>query len=63
MENTTANRMNLLLQPNTERINSAVSAELKNQMIKAEEDLNVNESKFIKIAIVEKLDRMYPVNS
>lgn len=63
METTTANRMNLLLQPNTERINSAVSAELKNQMIKAEEDLKVNESQFIKIAIVEKLDRMYPVNS
>lgn len=50
--------MNLLLKRNTERINSVVPAELKEQMVKAEKDLEMNESQFIKLCIIEKLDRM-----
>jgi hypothetical protein len=59
METTTVNRMNLLFQPNTKRINCAIPAELKKQMTQAEKDLNIGESQFIKLAIVEKLNRIY----
>lgn len=58
MEAATTNRMNLLLQRNTERINSAVPAAVKQLMVKAAEELNMNESQFIKLCIIEKLDRM-----
>jgi len=50
--------MNLLLGRNTERINSVVPAELKKQMVQAEKDLKMSESQFVKLCIVEKLDRM-----
>jgi len=58
MKATTTNRMNLLLGRNTERINSVVPAELKKQMVQAEKDLKMSESQFVKLCIVEKLDRM-----
>lgn len=50
--------MNILLQRSTERINSLVPSEMKKMMIQAEKKLNMNESQFIKLCIIEKLDRM-----
>ena len=59
MDTPTVNRMNLLMQKNAERINAMISSELKELMVKAEKDLNLNESQFLKLCVVEKLERMY----
>ncbi|WP_299576600.1 hypothetical protein [uncultured Sunxiuqinia sp.] len=62
MNATTANRMNFLLKRNTERINLVVPSELKKEMVKAEKELDMNESQFIKLCIIEKLDRLEAEN-
>ncbi len=58
MSSTTVESMNLLAQKNTERINAVCSKDLKKKLDKACKALKCSESFFIKIALIEKLDRM-----
>ena len=59
MDKTTVDSMKLLMQKNTKRINSVVSEEMKLLMMKAQQELEMNESKFIRLSIAEKLERMF----
>jgi len=55
MTDTTVNRMNILIQKGSARINAKVSAELKRLLVEAACKMNMSESQYIKLAIAEKL--------
>jgi len=57
MTMTTAKSTVILLQKNPARINAKVPESLKKAMVKACKKTATNESQFIKLAIIEKLER------
>lgn len=59
MADTTVNSMNLLMQKKGHRISGTISKTTKELMEQAKKELGLNESMFIRVAIVEKLERFY----
>ena len=55
MTDTTVNRMNILIQKGSARINAKVSGELKRLLVEAAGKMNMSESQYINLAIAEKL--------
>jgi len=58
MTATTVKSMNLLMQRRASRINAKVPGEMKKLIIETAKQMNMSESKFIMIAIAEKLERI-----
>jgi len=53
----TVNRMKLLAQKNDSNVNASVPIELKKMVVEQSESDNMNVSQFIKMALIEKLER------
>lgn len=59
MTETTANSMNLLVQKGSARLNAKCPGEMKRLVVKASGMMNMSESQFIKMAVAEKLDKVF----
>ena len=57
MKETTINSMNLLGKKNSARINTVVPSEVKRKLVEVSKRLEMSESQFIKIAVIEKLNQ------
>jgi len=53
----TVNRMKLLAQKNDSNLNTSVPIELKSMVVEQAASENMNISQFMKIALIEKLER------
>lgn len=59
MTDTTAKRMNLLIQKNEARISVKVPAQMKKEVSKNAAKMKMSDSQYIKLAISERLEKDY----